>query len=41
MCSATCGANARSSGDRWVATVVLVALGFLGTFPTFFEAFAD
>ena len=24
-----------------VATVVLVALGFLGTFPTFFEAFAD
>lgn len=24
-----------------VATVVLVALGFLGTFPTFFEAFAN
>ena len=23
------------------ATVVLLALGFLGTFPTFFEAFAD
>jgi hypothetical protein len=24
-----------------IATVVLLALGFLGTFPTFFEAFAD
>lgn len=24
-----------------VATIVLAALGFLGTFPTFFEAFAD
>jgi hypothetical protein len=24
-----------------VGTVVLIALGFLGTFPTFFEAFAD
>ncbi|HUF01560.1 MAG TPA: hypothetical protein VMN35_03965 [Gaiellaceae bacterium] len=24
-----------------IATVVLIALGFLGTFPTFFEAFAD
>jgi hypothetical protein len=23
------------------ATIVLLALGFLGTFPTFFEAFAD
>jgi hypothetical protein len=24
-----------------IATIVLLALGFLGTFPTFFEAFAD
>jgi hypothetical protein len=24
-----------------IATTVLLALGFLGTFPTFFEAFAD
>lgn len=24
-----------------IATVVLLALGFLGTFPTFFEAFAE
>jgi hypothetical protein len=24
-----------------IGTVVLLALGFLGTFPTFFEAFAD
>jgi hypothetical protein len=24
-----------------IATVVLLGLGFLGTFPTFFEAFAD
>jgi hypothetical protein len=24
-----------------IATVVLLALGILGTFPTFFEAFAD
>jgi hypothetical protein len=24
-----------------IATIVLLALGFVGTFPTFFEAFAD
>lgn len=24
-----------------IATIVLLALGFLGTFPTFFEVFAD
>ena len=24
-----------------IATIVLLGLGFLGTFPTFFEAFAD
>jgi hypothetical protein len=24
-----------------IATIILLALGFLGTFPTFFEAFAD